>query len=724
MSWTAQDVGLVIRQTLRAFLRHRFLFAMTVLGVLVAGAAVMLTLKPRYTATATVVVSGRAQQDPLAPNGQQQNQAPPDDSLVQTEAAMIHSRDVAAAVLAQLPPPAAAQHVGMRDRLCHMGAGFLCRAQQPVDPAVQRARDEDAFLNNLTIIPEAHTQILDINVVDGDAARAAALADAVVTNYQRLALARQTADINRVAAWLDSRTAELRQRWMDAVEKANAFDTAHGLTNTSEGSTSSPLIERQIADTAANLSQAQGRLAAAQARADALRDAASRGDARAAVALSQEPILVSTANALMQLQSTRQEEAATYGPQHPRLRALDQQIAVTRASLAAETQAALNSIREDQISARAEVDRLNENLDLLRQKAGGQSAPQAEYRTLDQEAQSARTVYETFLEHAKEVVDRAALLQPPISLVSHASAPDVPSFPNRKKIGMGLVAVALAAGAGIVLLRDYFTAGFTEIERLRAAVPLPLMAVIPKVRARTEQGVRRHVIDHPYSRATEAVRSLVMQLSMRVHDGGQPLCLAITSAGPEEGKSTLALWMATIARRGGQKVLVIDADHRRGMLDQYLTDVTTGRPSLGMSDLVTTGARVEDVIRTDPDTGFDYIPAGRTMEHAFSPVEIRRLRAMLVELKRSYELIIIDCPPLLGLSDALVHANMSDQVIFVCRWKSTAQRAVMACLERLETSGAPLAGVVATMVEDNAMDVMGYSYGNRDIKILSRFDEK
>lgn len=79
------------------------------------------------------------------------------------------------------------------------------------------------------------------------------------------------------------------------------------------------------------------------------------------------------------------------------------------------------------------------------------------------------------------------------------------------------------------------------------------MAVIPKVRARTEQGVRRHVIDHPYSRATEAVRSLVMQLSMRVHDGGQPLCLAITSAGPEEGKSTLALWMATVARRGGRR---------------------------------------------------------------------------------------------------------------------------------------------------------------------------
>ncbi|MDT8871242.1 Wzz/FepE/Etk N-terminal domain-containing protein [Komagataeibacter rhaeticus] len=66
MSWTAQDVGLVIRQTVRAFLRHRLLFVLTVLGVLVAG-AVMMTLKPRYTATATVVVSGRAQQDPLAP---------------------------------------------------------------------------------------------------------------------------------------------------------------------------------------------------------------------------------------------------------------------------------------------------------------------------------------------------------------------------------------------------------------------------------------------------------------------------------------------------------------------------------------------------------------------------------------------------------------------------------------------------------------------------------
>ncbi|MDT8871245.1 hypothetical protein RAA17_09595 [Komagataeibacter rhaeticus] len=68
-------------------------------------------------------------------------------------------------------------------------------------------------------------------------------------------------------------------------------------------------------------------------------------------------------------------------------------------------------------------------------------------------------------------------------------------------------------------------------------MPLPLMAVIPKVRARTEQGVRRHVLDHPYSRATEAVRSLVMQLSMRVHDGGSRSALPLPPPGRRKARA-------------------------------------------------------------------------------------------------------------------------------------------------------------------------------------------
>ena len=90
------------------------------------------------------------------------------------------------------------------------------------------------------VAPELRSRVLDVSVTADDGQRAAALADAVVTNYQTVALAQQSADVNRIATWLDARTQQLRQRWLDAVEKANEFDVAQGLTNTGNGQAAGP----------------------------------------------------------------------------------------------------------------------------------------------------------------------------------------------------------------------------------------------------------------------------------------------------------------------------------------------------------------------------------------------------------------------------------------------------------------------------------------------------
>jgi capsular exopolysaccharide synthesis family protein len=704
-----------VRRVLRIWRRHLALFVVIVLAVLVLGTGGMLLLKPSYTATATVVIAAPSA-DPLAPTGQQPVDRLEDDRPA-TEAALLQSRDVAGAVLQQIPPVPEKASFSLTKSvsafLCRKGLSYLCAKPVSTDPQARQQSAIDAFLGNLTVTPELHSRVIDVSVTAKAGAQAAALANAVVSNYQRIALARQTADVNNVAQWLDARTGELRQRWLDAVHKADNFDTNHGLTNTTEGTTANPLIDRQITETAVNLSQAQARLAAAQARADALHDAAQHGNTSALVSLSTQPILVATANSLLQLQSMRDDTAAQYGRNYPKLRSLNRQLAAARASLNTQTRSALASIHEDLVSARAETKQLSDNLDTLRAQAGAQSSPQAEYQSLSEEAQSARGVYETFLNHAKEVVDRAALLEPPVSFVSHAPVPTQPTFPNHVKLLAGIIVLALVAGAAAILARDYFSIGFEELDALRAAVQLPVLAAIPFIASRRNHMIARHVLDEPFSRASEAVRGLAAQLSLLV-EGDVSRSVLVTSASPEEGKSTLAVWLAITARQGEQKVLLIDGDHRRGGL------MSKDRVQLGFTDLLDGRASLADVIQTDPETKIDFISAGDAMSRPFNASDIARLRGLMAGFKNSYNLVILDSPPLLAMTDALVHGSVVDQTVFVCRWQQTSRQAVTACLDRLRSYGARIPGIVVSMVDQNSTMAFGGDYSRREMKLISR----
>ncbi|GBQ28077.1 polysaccharide biosynthesis tyrosine autokinase [Gluconacetobacter azotocaptans] len=706
-----RDGRTIILHGLRLLRRYHRLFLAVGIGTVIVGCGATLSLRRSFVATATVVVSPTGN-DPVGNRGGQQAESLSDDELA-TQAGLLQSRDVAAAVLRSLPPSAGRAGFSLKGMLCAHGLHLACPKAAKADPAAEAQAQVDRLLGAVTIAPMPRSRIISITVNADDGQRAADLANAFVVQYQQLALDRQRADLNRTAAWVDSRTAQLRERWLEAATKASTFNATHKLSNTGDGAGNGPLIEREMSETAVSLTQAQGRLAAAEARADALARASTRGEARALVTLTQQPILVATANTLQQLDSARMQKAAALGPHHPDLAGLDRQIATTRASLAAETHAALASINEDAMSARAEVAQLAHDLDRLRQEASSQGSPQAEYRMLTQEAQSAREVYEAFLERSKELVDRVALLQPPVTFVSHAATPDSATFPNRKKLLMGVIVLSLVAAAGAVFLRDLFSSGFGEVEQLRALVGLPLLTAIPRIAGRDRRSVRRHVLDNPFSPASEAVRSLLAQLSLSApKTTGRGRVIVVASASTGEGKSSLAAWLAGLARTGGQPVLVIDGDHREG---------TPGRAPLrpGLTELLAGEASVADVVRPDLETGVDFLPAGAPKLFPFDTTEIARLRDMLKELGRSYSLIVIDSPPLLAMPDGLVYGALADQTVFVCRWLSTSRSAVLSSIERLRSYGAHVSGVVVSMAEEHATANPGARYGRQDTQRIA-----
>jgi capsular exopolysaccharide synthesis family protein len=698
----------------RIWRRHMRLFFFCFGTVMLVGIGVIFLLKPSYTATAVVVI-GPQNANPTTPIGQQPVEAV-DDDISATVASRLQSRDVAASVLAQFPLLPEQSRFDIRKMICGLGLSWLCADKTPTDPAAKQQAEIDAFLKYLSVVPEVRSHAIDVSVTAPTGKRAAELANAVVTNFQRLDLAQQTDDVNHVAAWLDTRTSQLQQRWLDAVNAANEFSVEHGLTNANDGATTTPLVETQITNTAASLSAAQAQLAQAQAQADALHDASRTGHAADLVVLANQPILVAAANSLLQLQSTRDQLASEFGPDYPKIQALDRQIAHTQEIINNQTGAALGSINDNLISARAQVAQLTQNLNQLKAQASSQSAEEAQYVSLTDEAQSAKSVYETFLEHENDVVDRAALLDPAVQFVSHAGVPARPTFPNKPKLGLGILVLAIATGLAAVFIRDHFSVAFTDIDDVAANTQLPVLATLPYMADKPGRPIERHVLDDPFSSASEAVRGLAGKLALMVGNVTQPRAVLIASAGAAEGKSTLAVWLAITARQGGQAVLLIDGDHRRGTL--LGDNVRSLAP--GLTDLIMGQAKPADIIKTDPATKIDFIPSGMTMARPFGPEEISRFREVIDSLKKSYSLIIIDSPPLLSMTDGLVHGNVADQTVFVVRWQQTSRRAVAASLERLRAYGAKVPGIVVTMLKGNTNLAFDGAYSRQEMKLLGR----
>ena len=712
----SRDGAQSIKQILRLGRRHLLLFLIVMIGTMLLGFSVLLLLKPSYTALATVAITTQ-NADPLAPGGQPQV-ARLEDDVPATEAAKLQSRDVAAAVVREIPPPPAQPDNGLAHALCGYGVKPLCgpKVVVPLTAEQKFQQQVDGVLNALKILPEPRSRVIDVSATASTGERAAAIANATVTSYQHLALAQQTADVDRVAAWLDARTNQLRQRWLDAVHTADSFNVSHDLANTGDGTSANPLIDSQITEITLELSQAQARLAAAQARAGALLDAKQHGNARSAVTLSQQPLLVAAANSLLQLQTEREQQAAQFGSNYPGIRALDRQIASTRAILNNETGSALASVRADSISAQGEVRALNARLADLRARAGLQSSPQAEYRTLGQEAQSAREVYETFLEHSKAVVDRAALLQPPLVFISHAIAPTQPSFPNHLKLGLGIVVVALVFASAAVVLRSYFAAEFADTDYLRSVAQLPLLGKIPMITRRRNQPLARFVLDEPRSRVSEVVRGLAVQLFLGNEKNDEPMAVLITSATPQEGKSTLAMWLGLTVGQSGPRILMIDSDHRKGSPGNE-SDVAM----LGFTDLVAGRARVDEVIQTDSTTKIDFITAGASVAYPIGTASVARMRSLIATLKLSYDMVIIDGSPVLATSDVLALAAIVDRTVFLCRWQQTSRQAVITSLERLRSCGAHVAGIVVSMVGKKVDSQTYEDFNRRELALIDRF---
>ena len=278
------------------------------------------------------------------------------------------------------------------------------------------------------------------------------------------------------------------------------------------------------------------------------------------------------------------------------------------------------------------------------------------------------------------------------TIVAAAQVPDRPSSPKVLfNLCLGLV-LGLLAGIGVAALRSLLDTRVRNEEDVRALTDIPILGVVSY-----NAEIHQHPVilrDEPYATASEAVRRLRTNLQL-INVGKRSKAIVITSSIPDEGKSTIAINLAVSLADSEVRTILIDANLRRPALDEYL-GIESG---LGLTTVLIGQARIQDVIHPFGSSTLDLLPAGQVPPNPSELLGSAAMNSLLEELLASYDMVLLDSPPLLPVTDSAVLSKMASGALVIIGADRVRRPQLHAALESLEAAGGHVLGLIMNKVK-------------------------
>ena len=331
---------------------------------------------------------------------------------------------------------------------------------------------------------------------------------------------------------------------------------------------------------------------------------------------------------------------------------------------------------------------------------------QAGLTELQQKATASQTLYDNYLARFKEIMTSAGTEQSDARVVSIAQVPEAPSSPRIVlDIALGVILSGVCGViAGIIAeVADRTFASAAEIER---QLRTPYLGSIPLLTS-VAKGVRRSPVDYitanPFSVFAESFRNLKVSV-LQAKGAPGPTVVGVTSSLTGEGKTTTSVCLGETSSMQGARTIIVDCDLRRRTLQRFVSQ----NPTVGLVEVISGAASLDDAIVINAETSVHYLPLSESKLSATDIFGSAAMDALLDELKRRYDFIILDTAPLLALADARTLAQKCDVVVLLCRWRKTSHDAAKSALRLLRAAGAPLAGIALTQVDVRRQAAHGY----------------
>lgn len=304
------------------------------------------------------------------------------------------------------------------------------------------------------------------------------------------------------------------------------------------------------------------------------------------------------------------------------------------------------------------------------------------------------------IENGGEAVEGAPVA---VVVVEPAQVPAVPVSPNiPRNIVLGLV-IGFLLGIVAAVLRDRLDRSVKDRKVLEEVVEAPVVGVVPFDKGLDDT----HLLNFGESTSVSAEALRQMRTNLQFLDvDNPPRVLVVTSAVPAEGKSTTAANLALALAEAGHSVVVVEGDLRRPRVGQYLGVIG----SVGVSTVLVGQARVEEVVQPTGHVGVDAVAGGPIPPNPSELLGSEAARYLIEELRRRYDYIVIDAPPLLPVTDAAVLAVQADGALIVTRYGHARRDEVARAVENLKKVSGRVLGAVFTMVPGGKNSTYEYSY--------------
>ncbi|MFN8694195.1 MAG: GumC family protein [Holosporales bacterium] len=630
-----------------------------------------------------------------------------DSGIVQSEIAILASRQVAYRVMKSANLENDAEFNPSLDE--SNKPGFIGRLlgrdeETAVDVEKIQAVIIEKMLKNLDLDNDGKSYAIHLSFTSENPEKAAFIANTWANEYLVDQLEVKFEAVERANKWLNSRMSELKEK-VGTAESAVA--SAQEQFNIIESSGEN-ILQKQLADLNTQLVLAQSERAQAEARLGRARSIGKSGSGLDAVSSVLESQLIQRLRE-QEAEVVREEAdlASRYGERHPLRINKQAEIRDLRIKINEEVGRIISSLASEAEIARARENSLRGNINTLESKLKVANRGQIQVDQLRRDADSERALYDTFVDRFKETFGKDSFQQADARVIARADIPEKASKPERTLIVIGTFVTSLLLGVLFVLIREMLNNSFrstTEIEQLLA---LKTISMVPKLTKENAATIMPYLRSNKPTAYTEAMRAVLTALKFLGSDSKAAKVVMVTSSVPSEGKSFFSLSLANIASLAGKRVLLIDSDMRRPALGKLL-DIDIKK---GMADYLNDAASISDILNKEETTGLHYIGTKSNVNVPQAALSSNSMKNLLEYARSNYDLVILDMPPLMAVSDAIILAPFVDNVLFAIRYNSTPRKVVKNALQSLKRT-APNAEVLGVLTQVDLVAHKAYNYGD------------
>lgn len=375
------------------------------------------------------------------------------------------------------------------------------------------------------------------------------------------------------------------------------------------------------------------------------------------------------------------------GGKHPQVLALESQVSKYKELILGEVQSHLAALQNRLEAAKKRKASLQVYADGAKKDLIDQAATYSEYKIAKDEVTYIEALLVKFKESYSETKAGLALVKSPAIIYAKAEPESRPAKPN-VAINLALGAfLGLMFGLGLAFVLEYMDTTVKSLDDVERFLGVPVLAVVPK-----DVGVL-HCMSG-FNPDAEAYR--ILRTNIEFNRGNQDAnCITITSGGAGEGKSTTLCNLATVCAQGGYSVLLIDADLRRPSM-HTLFEVSN---AIGLTNYLTSDVRLEEVVVRTPVENLYFMPSGMLPADSAGILNSQRMSELIADVKSRFDLVLIDSPPILGVSDASVLSNVADLTMLVVQHRKLPRHMLLRVKQTVENVGGKVLGVVLNNVD-------------------------